>query len=77
VCGTGCKETTTLSYLEESICVNTGELLRNVKEGEVKGNERTLELSNGLRGSQSGHSTQSQGKPGTGGRATAYRCLEC
>ena len=50
--------------------MNSGELLRNGKEGEMKGNERLLEFSNVLRSSQRGHGTRSVGKPRTWGRTT-------
>lgn len=57
--------------------MNVGEPLRNAKEGEVTENERTLEFSDVLRSSQSGHSTLSLGEPDTWGRTTAYRRLKC
>jgi hypothetical protein len=49
--------------------MNTGEPTRNVKESEARRIERTYESSDVPVGSQISHSTRSQGKPDTGGRA--------
>ena len=59
-----------LQRLAESIAVNMGDPSRDEKESEVNGNARTQESSDAREGSQSGHSTLSQGKPDTWGRAT-------
>jgi len=63
-----------LQHFIESITMNTGEPLKDVKESESRG-RKNLEYSNAFEGSQISHSTQSQGKPGTGGRAVGLQEL--
>jgi hypothetical protein len=53
--------------------MNTGESTGNDKESEVSRIERIYESSEVLVGSQTSHSTRSQGKPATWGRAGGYQ----
>jgi hypothetical protein len=60
----------------ESIIRNLGDPSDNANESGSSGLETTSKSSDVSEGSQRGHSTQSAGKPRTGGRATACQVLQ-
>jgi hypothetical protein len=71
VAGIGCMDNHHLRDRVESIKRNLGGPLGDDKESGSSGLETTPKTSDAPEGSQRGHSTQSAGKPRTGGRATA------
>ena len=73
VAGRGRVITTTYMIPFESIAVNMGDLLGDVKESGSKGLETALKSSEAPSRSQRGRSTRRAGKPSTGGRATPLR----
>jgi hypothetical protein len=75
IAGIGCCDNRHLHDLVESIIRNVGDPSDNANESGSNELETAPKSSDGSEGSQRDHSTQSAGKPRTGGRVTACRCF--